>query len=126
MVVVDTSAWVEWLIGSAMARRIAPHLPAPAEWVVPTIVQLELAKWLTREAGEERADQVIAFTQICNVVALDTAIALAAAEATRTHKLATADAIVFATAQARGASILTCDGHFKGLPAVVLIDKRRS
>jgi len=126
MVVVDTSAWVEWLIGSATARRIAPHLPEPAEWVVPTIVQLELAKWLTREAGEERADQVIAFTQICNVVALDTAVALAAAEAARTHKLATADAIVFATAQARGASILTCDGHFKGLPAVVLIEKKRS
>ena len=126
MVVVDTSAWIEWLIGSATARRIEPYLPPPTDWVVPTIVKLELAKWLTREVGEERADQVIAFTQICHVVALDTPIALAAAEAARALKLATADAIVFATAQNQGASLLTCDGHFKGLPAVTLIDKGKN
>jgi predicted nucleic acid-binding protein len=76
---------------------------------------------------------VIAFTQICHVVALDTPIALAAAEAARALKLATADAIVFATAQNQGASLLTCDGHFnldrsrfKGLPAVRLIDKGKN
>ena len=45
------------------------------------MVQLELAKWLAREVGEEKADQVIAFTQVCQVVSLDTEIALAAAEA---------------------------------------------
>ena len=79
MVVVDTSAWLEWLIGSATARRIEPHLPPPTDWVVPTIVKLELARWLTHDMGEERADQVIAFTQICHVVALDTRSALVAA-----------------------------------------------
>jgi len=125
MIVVDTSAWIEWLIDSAIARRIGPRLPSPSDWVVPTVVQLELAKWLTREVGEERAEQVIAFTQVCHVVALDTRIALAAAEAGRVHKLATADAIVFATAQSLGASIITCDSHFKGLPGVVLIDKQQ-
>jgi hypothetical protein len=55
---------------------------------VPTLVQLELAKWLTREVGEDRAALVIAFTQVCRVVPLDTAIALAAAEACRAHRLA--------------------------------------
>lgn len=55
MVVVDTSAWIEWLIGSPLAPRIRPLLPPQSEWVVPTIVQLELAKWLSREVGEERA-----------------------------------------------------------------------
>jgi hypothetical protein len=29
--------------------------------LVPTMVQLELAKWLTREMGEDAADRVIAF-----------------------------------------------------------------
>lgn len=123
MVVVDTSAWIEWLIGSATAGRIEPHLPPATDWVVPTIVQLELVKWLTREVGEERAEQVIAFTQICRVVELDTRLALAAAEEARAHKLATADAIVYATARSLGASLLTCDGHFKGLAAVTLIEK---
>lgn len=123
MVLVDTSAWIEWLIGSPTGERLAGRLPAQADWLVPTIVQLELAKWLTREAGEDKADQVIAFTQVCQVVPLDAEIALAAAEACRTHKLATADAIVFAAARAKGATLLTCDRHFDGLPGVTMIGK---
>jgi len=123
MILVDTSAWIEWLIDSETGAKVAEHLPEQAEWLVPTMVQLELAKWLTREVGEDKADQVIAFTQVCHVVPLDTEIALAAAEACREHKLATADAIIFATARAQGAMLLTCDAHFEGLPGVTLIEK---
>lgn len=123
MILVDTSAWIEWLIGSPTGEKVAERLPEQAHWLVPTMVQLELAKWLAREVGEEKADQVIAFTQICQVVPLDTEIALAAAESCREHKLATADAIVFATARARGATLLTCDTHFNNLPGVTLIEK---
>jgi len=123
MVLVDTSAWIEWLLGSPTSDTLAQHLPEQSDWLVPTMVQLELVKWLTREVGEDKADQVIAFTQVCQVVPLDTEIALAAAEACRTHKLAAADAIVFATARAKGARLLTCDKHFEGLPGVTLIDK---
>ena len=123
MVLVDTSAWIEWLIASPTADRLAEHMPEQAEWLVPTMVQLELAKWLTREMGEDKADQVIAFTQVCQVIPLDTEIALAAAEACRAHKLATADAVIFASARVRGATLLTCDAHFEGLPGVTLIGK---
>lgn len=126
MVLVDTSAWIEWLTGSPTGERVADHLPEQADWLVPTMVQLELAKWMAREAGEDKADQVIAFTQVCHVMALDTEIALAAADACREHKLATADAIIFATARSQGAMLLTCDAHFKGLPGVSLIEKIRS
>jgi predicted nucleic acid-binding protein len=123
MVLVDTSAWIEWLIGSPTGEALSQRLPEQSDWLVPTMVQLELAKWLTREVGEDKADQVIAFTQVCQVVPLDTEIALAAADACRTHKLATADAIIFATAQARGATLLTCDAHFEGLPGVDFMPK---
>lgn len=123
MILVDTSAWIEWLIGSPIADRISEHLPGQDTWLVPSMVQLELAKWLTREVGEDKADQAIAFTQVCQVVPLDTEIALAAAEACRTHRLATADAVIFATAQAHGAELLTCDAHFEGLPSVLYIPK---
>ena len=34
-----------------------------------------------------------------------------------------ADAIIFATARAQGATLLTCDAHFQGLPGVTLIEK---
>ena len=123
MILVDTSAWIEWLIGSPTGEKLAGHLPDQADWLVPTIVQMELAKWLMREVGEDKADQVIAFTQVCQVVPLDTEIALAAADACRVHKLASADAIIFATARAQSATLLTCDKHFEGLPDVTLVEK---
>ena len=53
MIVVDTSAWIEWLIGSTTGAKVEDRLPDPSAWLVPTIVQLELAKWLTREVGED-------------------------------------------------------------------------
>ena len=90
---------------------------------MPTIIQLELAKWLTREVGEDKADQVIAFTETCIVAGLDTSIALSAAALCARHKLATADAIVYATAHAHGADLLTCDRHFDGMPGVRLVPK---
>ncbi len=126
MILVDTSAWIEWLIGSTTGDTVAGLLPDQEEWLVPTMVQLELSKWLSREVGEDKADQVVAFTQVCQVVPLDTEVALAAAEACREHRLATADAIIFATARARGATLLTCDGHFDGLPRVRFIAKTSS
>ncbi len=123
MRLVDTSAWVEWLIASPTGKAVASAIPARQDWLVPTIVQLELAKWLAREVGEDKADQVVAFTQMCHVVPLDTKIALAAAELCRLHKLATADAIVYATALEHGAELLTCNAHFDGLPGVVFVGK---
>ena len=118
--VVDTSAWIEWLTGSALGKRLGKQFPDKPRCIVPTIVQLELSKWLMREMGEDEADQMIAYTQKCIVVPLDTTIALLAAEQHREHKLATADAIVYATARHRGAELLTCDAHFEGLPDVAL------
>jgi predicted nucleic acid-binding protein len=123
MRLVDTSAWIEWLIGSRVGAGVAGDLPDRGQWLVPTIVQLELAKWLTREAGEAKADQVIAFTETCVVADLDTATALSAADLCARHKLATADAIVYATALAHGADLLTCDRHFDGLRDVRFVAK---
>ncbi len=123
MRVVDTSAWIEFLAGTALGVSLATELPDRSQWVVPTMVQLELAKWLTREVGEDKADRVIAFTETCVVADLDTPIALAAADLCVRYKLATADAIVYATALAHQADLLTCDRHFENLPGVRLFPK---
>jgi predicted nucleic acid-binding protein len=121
--VVDTSIWIEWLIDSPLKQAIVEAFPGISHCIVPTIVQLELDKWLTREVGESESDQVIAYTQNCIVAVLDTSIALQAADLHRQYKLATADAIVYATALAYGADLLTCDAHFEGLPNVTFIRK---
>jgi predicted nucleic acid-binding protein len=123
MRVVDTSVWIEWLIGSPLHKRLAEEIPDRTQCIVPTIVQLELAKWLTREVGEDQADQMVAYTQKCVVSSLDTRIALYAADLHRQYKLATADAVVYATAREFGADLLTCDAHFENLPGVVFVKK---
>ena len=123
MRVVDTSAWIEWLTGSPLRARLTQEIPERTQCVVPTIVQLELAKWLIRESGEAQADQMIAYTLKCVVAPLDTRIALLAVDLHRQYKLATADAVEYATAQGLGAELLTCDAHLENLPGVVFIKK---
>lgn len=116
---VDTSAWIEGLIRGRVGSVIAREFPGQAECVVPTIVQLELAKWLARNASANEAAEVIAYTTQCVVVDLDTSIAIRAAELGRLHKLAMADAIIYATALHMDADLLTCDAHFATLDRVV-------
>jgi predicted nucleic acid-binding protein len=87
MRVVDTSIWIEWLIDSPLKQAIAEAFPETVQCIVPTIVQLELDKWLMREASESETDQVIAYTQNCVVAVLDTNIALQAADLHRQYKL---------------------------------------
>ena len=123
MRVVDTSAWIEGLIGSPLGKTLGEAFPDKPSCIVPTVVQLELSTWLVRERGADQADQVIAYTQKCLVVPLDTTIALLAGDLQREYKLATADAILYATALRQGAELLTCDAHFKGLTGVVLWSK---
>lgn len=123
MRVVDSSAWIEWLVSGAASAPLDLHIPSRKDCVMPTIVQLELSKWLMREKSEDEADSFIAYTQKCQLVPLDTAIALLAADLCRAHKLSTADAIIYATALRQGADLLTCDAHFEGLKDVIYVKK---
>ena len=93
MRVVDTSIWIEWLIDSPLKQAFVEKFPETSQCIVPTIVQLELDKWLTREVGETETERVIAYTQLCVVAELDTKIALQAADLHRQYKLAPTDAM---------------------------------
>ena len=123
MRVVDTSAWLEWLSDSALGRKVGLELPSTDGWIVPTIVQYELARCLTREVSEDAADDTIAFSTECVVTSLSTRLAVQAAEIAKDHALAMADAIIYATTVAMGADLLTCDAHFAKLPRVVYVAK---
>ena len=123
MRVVDTSAWLEWLSDSALGRKAGLELPSTEAWIVPTIVQYELARCLTREVSEDAADDTLAFSTECVVTSLSTRLAVQAAEIAKDHALAMADAVIYATAVAMGADLLTCDAHFAKLPRVVYVAK---
>jgi len=123
MRVVDSSAWLEWLADSALGRVVGRELPRKETWIVPTIVQYELARWLAREVSEDAVDDTIAFSTQCVVIDLTTRLALEAVEISRNHGLAMADAIIYATAVDMGADLLTCDAHFEKLPRVAYFAK---
>lgn len=70
------------------ARRetVARQLAEQGAWPVPTMVQLELAKWPARERGEDTVDRVIALTRVWTIASVGTEVALAAAEACRAQQ----------------------------------------
>jgi predicted nucleic acid-binding protein len=123
MVVVDTSAWIEMLLGNKIGLVFRESIKDEADIVVPTIVQLELAKWALREDGIKKAQELVAYSNQHTVVPLDTAIASHAAFISREHRLHTTDAIIYATAQLLNAKLYTCDAHFKDLPGVEYCEK---
>ena len=123
MRVVDTSAWFEWILGSETGESAADELPPDDQWVVPTIVQYELARWLSREMSAALAASTIAFSTELVVRFLDTEVATKAVDYANRYGLAMADSIIYATAIDAGADLLTCDAHFAELPQVVYFAK---
>jgi predicted nucleic acid-binding protein len=123
MRVVDTSVWIEWIVGSPLVESLALELPTNDQWIVPTIVQYELSRWLAREMSDAAAARAIAFSKELVVAPLTADIATKAADYAKIHGLATADAIIFATAADARADLLTCDAHFAKLPRVVYVPK---
>src|SRR5215472_15238347 len=98
MRVLDTSVWIEWIVGSTLGETLALELPTNDQWIVPTIVQYELSRWLAREISDAAAARAIAFSKELIVAPLTTDIATKAAAYAKIHGLAPADAIIFATA----------------------------
>jgi predicted nucleic acid-binding protein len=123
-VLVDTCGWIEWLTDGPLADRFAPHLRSPEDVVVPTTIQFELYKWVKRERDEATALEVVALTEQCRVIPLDTATALLAADLSLTHGLSFADALVYATARQCGTKLATADSHFEQLPEVEFFPKQ--
>ena len=123
MFLVGICGWIEWMIDSPLAKSYSRYLNSPDTLIVPTLVQHELYKWLFREIGQATALASIAATQTANVIALDTSLALTAADAAREFKLVTADAIIYATARQHNATLVTSDAHFTSLPHVKFFQK---
>jgi len=124
MILVDTCGWIEWLTEGALADNFAPYLKDPADLLVPTTVQYELYKWVKRESDETTAHDTIALADDSLIVPLTTEIALMAADLTLSHKLALADAVIYASAKKYHAELVTSDDHFEGLSGVTYVPKQ--
>jgi predicted nucleic acid-binding protein len=117
---VDSSAWLEYLTQDRDAAKFAPFIESASPALVPTIVLYEVVKVLMRERGKTEADRFISAALRSIVVPLDEDLALAAAQVSNEHKLAMADAIIYATAQTNRAQLVTGDAAFRSLPGVII------
>lgn len=121
MHVVDSSGWLEFLTADEKADAFAPYIENVQHVLVPVIVVYEVYKKLLGSVGRTEAEAFLSQALRRKVVDFDESLARAAAEASLRHKLAMADAIIYATAQALGAELVTSDQVFKNLAGVTLI-----
>ena len=123
MRVVDTSLWIEYAAEGSLADYAEQHVLPLATCIVPAMVHYEMAKWCNRVLSDEDAGRVMSLLTECVSADMDVAVATEAALLSARHKLHATDAIIYATAQVAGATLHTCDAHFKGLPGVDYLEK---
>jgi predicted nucleic acid-binding protein len=121
LILVDSSGWVEYLGEGPKEAQFAPFLELESRLIVPTIVLYEVRKKLLLTERRSLADRFLSAALRTFVVALDEHLAVAAATISIDQKLAMADAIIYATALALHAELVTSDQAFSGLPGVTLL-----
>jgi len=81
----------------------------------------EVYKVVRRDLSEERAVEAVAALHRARIVPVDEPLALEAADISLRLGLAMADALVYATAQRYGATLVTGDADFDGLPGAIVV-----
>jgi len=121
LLLVDSSGWLEYITQDTKADAFAPYLESSRPLLVPTIVLYEVYKKVTQMRGKTDADRFVSHALRQSIVELDEDLALSAAKISLVHKLAMADAIIYASALAHHAELVTSDQAFSGLPGVTLL-----
>jgi predicted nucleic acid-binding protein len=123
MILVDSSGWIDFFTDGGNAAKYGSYLEKLSEVVTPTIVLYEVYKLVKRERTEEEALLAAAQIQKTRIVPLSDSLALAAADVSLEFRLAMADSIVYATARAEDAELVTSDSDLRNLPGVTFLPK---
>jgi predicted nucleic acid-binding protein len=123
MNVLDSSAWLEYIIDSPLADTFEPIIFNAAELIIPTITIYEVTKKLLLTTSAENAQKLAFQMQSGRVVSLTAEISIAAASLAITHNLPMADSIIYTTSMIYDAVLWTTDSHFENLPAVRYFSK---
>ena len=122
MNLLDSSVWITFFEEGASAASLEKYMQKPGGVLVPTLVLHEVYNQLLKKLDEKEALYFVAqMEEDGNVALLDHEIALMAAEIRRRHKLGTADAVIYATALASDATLVTLDNDFRNLPQCVVV-----
>ena len=118
MNVVDSSAWIEYLQDTARADLFAQAIEDRAALLVPTIALFEVHKMLNRKLPVDVVTQCLDVMRMGRVLDLTDQRAIAASRVANAHKLAMADAVMYAVAQEFDATFWTQDVDYQGLDGV--------
>ncbi|GAB4440714.1 MAG: hypothetical protein OHK0011_23230 [Turneriella sp.] len=124
MNVIDSSAWIEYIAGTRYAGLFEAPIADQKNLIVPVITIYEIFRKILGERDEDAALTAVSYLRSATVVDVDVAVALEAARHSKVHKLPTADALIYATAQLHNATLWTMNQHFKGLPGVKYFAKK--
>jgi predicted nucleic acid-binding protein len=122
-VVLDSSGWIELLAGSDRAHLFEPALRAERLFV-PSIIRYEIGRYVLSHKGPSGRELALTALSKFEQMSIDADLADTAAELAQTHKLAMADALVYAAALTVGAELWTQDKDFERLPNVKYFPKK--
>ena len=122
-VLIDSWAWIEYINGSQVGKKVQEFMDGNDECIVSTINIAEVYKKLLADLPKEANVIIGKILQIAFVIPLNTEIALHAGRIKHEKKMGMADAIVLATARLHNAKIVTGDSDFKKENDVIYIGK---
>jgi predicted nucleic acid-binding protein len=122
-VVLDSSGWIELLAGSDRAHLFEPALRAE-RLIVPSIVRYEVGRYVLSYKGAGGCELALTALSKFEQFSIDADLADTAAELAQTHKLAMADALVYAASLTVRAELWTQDKDFERLPNVKYFPKK--
>ncbi len=118
MNVVDSSGWIEFFRAGANGPVFKPVIEDRNHLLVPTISLFEVHRVLNRSLDTDLVTRCLDVMRLGRVLDLTDARAVAAAQIATRHKLAMADAAMYAMAREFGATFWTQDAAYQGLPDV--------
>jgi len=117
--IIDTSIWLDYFFDDKYKELIN----APEIVIISTLSIFEIKRKLYQKKVEPiEIETLMTFLyQKCLIHPVSIEIAEIAVQLSIQHQLATADAIIYATAQEGKAQLITRDNDFRGLPGVTVL-----
>lgn len=123
MKLIDSCGWLEFIFGGPLAEMYRDYLLSQEPVLVPSVVIYEVYKVIARDLSEEIAQETVIRMKANTMAPLSDNIAILGAELALKHRLAMGDALVYATAQAHDAVLVTSDYHFAEMPGVEYLSR---
>ncbi len=126
MILLDTSAWIEYFSGSPKGSKIDSMILSNKVIGTPVIVLIELAcKSFKENVDFQLQEEYIKQNSI--ILPLEEEMATLVARnyvdlRNKNKKISLADAIILTTAQKNNATLVTCDGDFRSMHNVELVN----